>query len=217
MKQCPECHEQFDDRELFCDQDGAALVDQTDSLRDALSHAQPRQTSPAWITGAIGGFVGVIACVLLYAVFLAPGLRDDAGGRDRGTSQIQETAPIRSTQLAAAPAPLNSPVPVLEEPSPEEEEPSPSPSPVEVVAPAPATPALNNGPIATGTKHVREGERALIKMKDGSSVEADAAWEDSQGIWYRRSGLVSFVEKSRVEAITDLPQRQPEKPDVKTP
>lgn len=218
MKQCPECHEQFDDREAFCDQDGAALIDQTDSLRDALSHPQLRQTSSSWITGAIGGFVGVIACVLLYALFLAPDLRDDADARDRGPSQTQDAAPIRSTQLAAAPAPLNSPAPVvLEEPSPEEEQPSPSPSPVEVTAPAATTPALNNGPIATGTKHVREGERAIIKMKDGSSVEADAAWEDSQGIWYRRSGLVSFVEKSRVEAITELPQRQSAKAEVKAP
>jgi hypothetical protein len=54
-------------------------------------------------------------------------------------------------------------------------------------------------------------------MKDGTSVEADAAWEDAQGVWYRRSGLVSFVEKGRVEEITDLPQRQPAKTEVKAP
>lgn len=213
MKQCPECHEQFDDQEVFCDQDGAALMDQTDSLRDALHHAQPRQSSSAWITGAIGGFVGVIICVLLYALFLAPDQRS-LEEQNRRSSQTQNTTPVRSTQMAAVPAPQNSPPVEAESPSPEEEA-AASPAPA---APPPATTAaLNNGPIATGTRQSREGERALIKMKDGSSVEADAAWEDAQGVWYRRSGLVSFVEKSRVEAITDPPQRQPAKAEVKTP
>lgn len=211
MKQCPVCNEQFDDEELFCDQDGANLLDQTDSLRDALNHAQPKQASSAWITGAIGGFIGVIICVLLYLLFLAPN-QQDLGIQDRRGSQTQQTAPVRSTQMMAAPAPQATPAVETESPSPEEVA-AASPSPV--AAPPPA--ALNNGPIATGTKEARNSERAIIKMRDGSSVEADAAWEDAQGVWYRRSGLVSFVEKSRVEAITDLPQRQPAKPEVKAP
>lgn len=214
MKQCPQCQEQFDDRQAFCDQDGAALVDQTDLVRDALNQAQLRQSSNIWITGTIGGFIGVIICVLLYGVFLAGNTGEATDGPGSRTSQTQEPA---RTQLTAAPAPRNSPV-AEEEPSPEEEV-SPSPSSAEAAtAPAPTAPPLNTGPIATGTKQAREGgEKAIIKMKDGSSVEADAAWEDSQGIWYRRSGLVSFVEKSRVEAITDPPQRQPAKSETKAP
>jgi hypothetical protein len=213
MKQCPVCHEQFDDRELFCDQDGANLLDQTDSLREVLNHAQPKPASSAWITGAIGGFIGIIICVLLYLLFLAPNPRD-VDNQDRRSSQTQQTAPVRST-LVAAPAPQVTPPLETESPSPEEEA-AASPSPT--AAPQPATAAaLNNGPIATGTKEARNSERAIIKMRDGSSVEADAAWEDAQGVWYRRSGLVSFVEKSRVEAITDPPQRQPAKAEVKAP
>ena len=61
------------------------------------------------------------------------------------------------------------------------------------------------------------GDRAIIKMKDGSTVEADAAWEDAQGIWFRRSGLVSFVEKSRVEAITEPPKKPSRGTETKTP
>ncbi len=213
MKQCPVCNEQFDDQELFCDQDGANLLDQTDSLREALNHAQPKQASSAWITGAIGGFIGVIICVLLYLLFLAPSQRE-LDNQDRRSSQTQQTAPVRSTQLAAAPAPQATPAVETESPSPEEEAVA-SPSPA--AAPPTTAAALNNGPIATGTKEARNSERAIIKMRDGSSVEADAAWEDAQGVWYRRSGLVSFVEKSRVEAITDPPQRQPAKPEVKAP
>ena len=54
-------------------------------------------------------------------------------------------------------------------------------------------------------------------MKDGSSLEADAAWEDAQGIWFRRSGVVSFLEKSRVEAITEPPPKRPAAAETKTP
>lgn len=216
MKECPVCREQFDDQEAFCDQDGTALLDQTDALRNALHDAQQRQSASVWITGAIGGFVGVLICVLLYMLFLAPDPRE-LNNQDRHPSQASEIAPSRSTQLAAAPAPQTTPPLENPSPSPEEEQPEASPAPSEAQRPA-TTPALNNGPIATGTKSAREGgERAIIKMKDGSSVEADAAWEDAQGVWYRRSGLVSFVEKSRVEAITDPPPRQPAKAEVKTP
>lgn len=212
MKECPQCHEQFDDREAFCDQDGSTLIDQTDSIREALT--QRPQSSSVWITGVIGGFIGVMVCVLLYALFLAPNPRelDQKDGR----ASAQESTASRATQLAAAPAPQTNPIAVAS-PSPEAEAPSPSPSPTQAPAAPVTTPALNNGPIATGTKEAREAEHAIIKMKDGSTVDADAAWEDAQGIWYRRSGLVSFVEKSRVEAIIEQPQRQPAKAEVKTP
>ena len=112
---------------------------------------------------------------------------------------------VKPSQVALVPA--NNQIPATPSPteSPAEEAASPSPA-APAATPPPA--ALNNGPIATGTTRDLAGaEHAIIKMKDGSTVEADAAWEDAQGVWYRRSGLVSFVEKSRVEAITE-PQRK---------
>jgi hypothetical protein len=38
-------------------------------------------------------------------------------------------------------------------------------------------------------------------MNDGTTVEVDAAWEDGQGVWYRRGGMVAFVDSQRVKAI----------------
>jgi len=208
MKRCPECNERFDDHKVFCDMDGAELIDQTDSLRAALSNANVPSSgnSSVWVTGAIGGLIGVIICVLLYMLFLLPGRQNDLE-QDRRAAETKETTTVKPSQVALVPA--NNQVPAAE-PSPTETE-----SPAEVPSPSPAAPAatpppaaLNNGPIATGTtRELAGGDHAIIKMKDGSTVEADAAWEDSQGIWYRRSGLVSFVEKSRVEAITE-PQRK---------
>jgi hypothetical protein len=217
MKQCPVCKETFDDQKAFCDMDGSELIDQTDSLRAALSQANPAASSAsasAWVTGTIGGLIGIIICVLLYMLFILPG-RQQQLEEDRHANETKETTSVKPSQVALVPVnnqiPAPSPIP-SETASPAEEAASPSPA-----APAAATPppvALNNGPIATGTKEAAKSEHAIIKMKDGSIVEADAAWEDAQGVWFRRSGLVSFVEKSRVEAITE-PQKKPA--ESKTP
>lgn len=217
MKQCPVCKETFDDQKAYCDMDGSALVDQTDSLRAALTQANqaPSANSSAWITGAIGGLIGVIVCILLYMLFLAPG-RQNALDQERRANETKETTTVKPSQVALVPtnnqtlAPTPTPT---ETASPAAETPSPSPA-APAATPPPA--ALNNGPIATGTRQEANSEHALIKMKDGSTVEADAAWEDAQGVWFRRSGLVSFVEKDRVEAITE-PQRKPAATESKTP
>jgi len=218
MKQCPVCNETFDDQKAFCDMDGSELLDQTDSLRAALSQANPAASSSsasAWVTGTIGGLIGIIICVLLYMLFILPG-RQNAIEQDRRAAETKESTPVKSSQVSLVPVnnqiPVPSPIPSESE-SPAEEAASPSPA-----APAPTQPpaALNNGPIATGSKEAARSEHAIIKMKDGSTVEADAAWEDAQGVWFRRSGLVSFVEKSRVEAITE-PQRKPAAAESKTP
>jgi hypothetical protein len=213
MKQCPECNELFDDQKAFCDMDGSALVNQADSVRASSSHATPSGNSSAWITGVIGALIGIIVCVLLYLVFLAPDR--NALEQERRATETKETTPAKPSQVALVPS--NNQPPVTESPSPAEtespaEKPSPSPA---ASAPTPAPAALNHGPIATGTKQLPT-ERAIIKMKDGSRVEVDAAWEDSQGIWFRRSGVVSFVDKSRVEAITES-ERKPAPEETKTP
>lgn len=211
MKQCPECNEVFDDQKAFCDMDGSELVDQTESIRAALTRANASSgNASAWVTGAIGGLIGVIVCILLYIVFLVPGQQAELE-QDRRKTETKETTPVKPSQVALVPANQTTATETAspaETESPVEETPSPTESPAAAATPAPA--ALNNGPIATGTKQqqLAGGERAIIKMKDGSTVEADAAWEDAQGIWFRRGGLVSFVEKSRVEAITE-PTRKP--------
>ena len=217
MKQCPACKETFDDQKAFCDMDGSQLVDQTDSLRAALNQANSGASSAsasAWVTGTIGGLIGIIICVLLYMLFLAPG-RQQALDQERRANENKETTTIKPPQVALVPTnTLHAPSPSPEETASPAVEASPSPAapaPAATVAPA----ALNNGPIATGTKEAAKTEHAIIKMKDGSTVEADAAWEDDQGVWFRRSGLVSFVDKSRVEAITE--PRKPAATESKTP
>ncbi|HZT60517.1 MAG TPA: lytic transglycosylase domain-containing protein [Pyrinomonadaceae bacterium] len=40
-----------------------------------------------------------------------------------------------------------------------------------------------------------------LKLVDGSTMQVDEAWEDAQGVWYRRGGVTYLVERSRVRQI----------------
>src|SRR5947209_19864021 len=40
-----------------------------------------------------------------------------------------------------------------------------------------------------------------LRLTDGSTMEVDEAWEDAQGVWYRRGGVTYLVERSRVREI----------------
>jgi hypothetical protein len=216
MKQCPECNEVFDNQKAFCDMDGSELVQLTDSPRAISQTNTPAGATPGWMTGVIGGLIGIVVCVLLYIAFLAP--NRETAQQDRSNNQNTVTTPPGPNQIAVVPT---NQVPPAETASPTESpadaEASPEASPVAPATTTTPPAALNKGPIATGGKYVSTGERAIVKMKDGSTLEADAAWEDAQGIWYRRSGVVSFLDKSRVEAITEPPQKPPAPAETKTP
>jgi soluble lytic murein transglycosylase-like protein len=40
-----------------------------------------------------------------------------------------------------------------------------------------------------------------LRLSDGAVVLVDDAWEDAQGIWYRRGGVTNLLERERVKAI----------------
>ncbi len=44
-----------------------------------------------------------------------------------------------------------------------------------------------------------------LRMKDGSVVEVDEAWEDAQGVWYRRGGVTHLIDRARVSKIESAP------------
>ena len=112
MKQCPECNEVFDNQKAFCDMDGSELVRLTDSPR-AISETNPTPgPTPVWVTGVIGGLIGIIVCVLLYIAFLAPSR--ETASQDRQNNQNTETAPSKSNQIAVAPVVHDVPFGVVE-------------------------------------------------------------------------------------------------------
>jgi hypothetical protein len=124
------------------------------------------------------------------------------------------TRPVVTSNSATTPEAEESPSPEAEEQAEAE------PSPAAEAANKTASVQLNQGPISTGEKKTKSTDsdssvQTVIEMNDGSTLDVDAAWEDKQGIWYRRGGLVSFVDSSRVKAIaarrpakaTEVPNR----------
>src|SRR6266511_1281943 len=45
------------------------------------------------------------------------------------------------------------------------------------------------------------GPQIHLKLKDGSSIAVDEAWESEQGIWYRRGGMRHRFLRERVKTI----------------
>ena len=205
MKQCPQCKEHFADSQNFCDADGSPLRDETELIREALQ--PPPETVPTlpvqkiWPIITIGILIGVIICLGVYVVMLTKSTATVE------TSKKPETAKLNTFNQSAQPVmirPEALPSPTVEEPVAEESPTeSPTPTPVEVKEPSPS---LNEGAISTNRQEGEKRGRTIIKLKSGVRVEADAAWEDRMGIWYRQGGLVSYVERDRIESIGEPAQ-----------
>lgn len=222
MKQCPQCGEHFGDEQKFCDSDGTPLLDETALLRNALSTSQPiapisaqanSQSRQIWPIVTIGILIGIIISLAAYVFMIMPAAEKD------GKTSRPESARLNTADTAQPRVIKSEPLPVL---SPEA---SPQASPAETASPAPeAVPqpsqpsvSLNDGPISTNQQEGERRGRTVIKLKSGVSVEADAAWEDRLGIWYRQGGLVSYVERERIESIGGPPQPKSSPIDVNKP
>ena len=204
MKRCPECYEIYDDEVRFCETDGHELLaDPTYSAKPEVVVVNAPPAKPVWWPAAVFGIlVGVVFGAGIFAVALLFSTPDpnERPAAHQATEVKDRTLPARAvatSNSAPTPEPKESPSPAEEE---AEAEPSPATNPETKTAAV----QLNQGPISTGQKPgAGEGlAQTVIEMTDGSTLNVDAAWEDKQGIWYRRSGLVSFVDSSRVKAIT---------------
>jgi hypothetical protein len=210
MKRCPQCYQPYADSEKFCESDGqplltdigvtppvASVVDTQPAVLDAST--QKREMRMMVIVGVM---VGMVITSLGYAGYsIVSAFYPVAEESNLPVSKV-ETVDTRQ------PAPTTRQAVIEPSPSPEEEA-SPSPeaedAEVEEAVKADTRAAqLNQGPVSTGEREQRREERSgktIIEMTDGTQVEVDAAWQDKQGVWYRRGGLVSFVESSRIKTI----------------
>jgi hypothetical protein len=206
MKRCPECYEAYDDGLKFCETDGHEL------LADPAYSPKPEvvvvdrlpDRASWWPAASFGVLIGIIVGAGVFAVAMlvsTPG-PNEAPARTQATEVRDSALPSRAvarTNSAPTPEPEPSPSPEASEEA--EAEASP-PTNTETTTAA----QLNQGPISTGQKTSSadpdSATQTVIEMNDGSTLDVEAAWEDKQGIWYRRSGLVSFVDSSRVKAIT---------------
>ena len=44
-----------------------------------------------------------------------------------------------------------------------------------------------------------------LKLKDGTVIPVDNAWENTQGFWYQKNGVTYLVDRAKVRAIEDKP------------
>jgi hypothetical protein len=221
MKRCPKCYQPYSDSEKFCELDGqpllvdvavaptvGKLVETEVAVQE--SSSQKRDGQVMVIVGVMVGMVLTSLGYAGYALFTAK-------------PQVEERImPVSKVETVDTRPPTREPRYKEIEPSPSpEEETSPSPEPEEETQAAPAAETntmaarLNQGPVSTGERAAKRdeqaGDKTIIEMNDGTSIEVDAAWEDKQGIWYRRGGLVSFVESKRIKGIQAA--RQETKPE----
>ncbi len=206
MKRCPQCHSSFPDTDQFCELDGTTLVaeysdinlvagDWTEQeLRAVLaSDARNRRRRQNWQTLALVAVAAVAVGLVLFLVY------------PRITRKAQDSFNEPSTNMAVAqqqmPLPPLRSVPIASA-SPSAE---PSPSPSSMSSPAvqaeSARVVLSSNPVSTsGDEKIRRGQ-VTISLTNGTSVEADEAWETREGIWDRRRGVITLLERGQVKAI----------------
>jgi hypothetical protein len=212
MKRCPECNSVFPVTEMFCELDGVPLIDAdegndeeeqkiyTVSTREV--DQQARQPDSSQKTVAIIAVAGVAIGLVLFLVYYAMTRQpatENSNQSSLSSSMVQPPGPLSPSH----PSPVASASPSVE-PSP-----SPSATPSPSTNPSPGRVELSSNPISTaGDGKTRRGP-VIIWLTDGSSIEADEAWQTGEGIWYRRRGIVTLLNPNQVKTI--------EKPAPATP
>jgi len=205
MKRCPECHSIFPDADHFCELDGTILVTE-DSYRNLVASDRIEQETRAalapavrdprrhqyWPTLALLGVAAVAIGLVLFLVY--QGLTREA---QNSTSEPSTNTAVTQQQIPLPP--LRS-VPVASASPSTEPSLSPSALPSPAVHAESVRAGLSSSPVSTGDEKNKRGE-VTIRLTNGTAVEADEVWETREGIWYRRRGVVTLLERDQVKAI----------------
>ena len=217
MKRCPECNSVFPAGH-FCDIDGsplvdarldsaAALIDRTEQRVDKVSPTAAREAAgqavESWKPAAIVAIAAVAISLGIFLVYYAMTRRDsherssESSSNSSAMQQVGPLLPSRPSLLSGA-----SPTP----------EPSASPSATPSASPRAdaARVELSSSPISTGGDGKDKRGPVIIRLTDGASIEAETAWETNEGIWYRRSGIVTLLNPKQVKAIEQVTSATPE-------
>jgi hypothetical protein len=196
MKRCPECNSLFPDTEKFCELDGTALIETADDREFIeLTPNSSRQT-PLFIVATVGLVIGVLLA-LMYLVLTRDKAPKPIASSTSTPAIAPQTLPPRpsSRQADSVPSPAIEPSP----------SPSPSAEPSPSVQPSPEQVKLSISPISTA--HGKDAGPLTIKLNTGVTIEADEAWQTSEGIWYRKGGMVALLDPKDIKAVEKKPVR----------
>ena len=204
MKRCPKCLEAYEDTERFCELDGRKL------LADPTVHVvqpvvtptrNPSERSLMVLVGVLGGVMISAAVFVVYSV-----ANREAPESSQSSARVLQATPVtrQPMTMPSEPAPRASATP-LEEALPED---SPEPETQTEVKETAIPTKVNQGPISTGGHKEEPNGRTVIQLNDGTSLDVDAAWKEGQGIWYRRGGLVSFLDSKDVKSISTVADKK---------
>jgi hypothetical protein len=143
---------------------------------------------------------GIVLCLAVFTVYTLVQMQTAPGKTEEPSYASQRQQPVQRPRTDQPPAREVEEASDKGNETQPAEEASPEPSPAETKE---AKARLNQGPVSTGRGTTSNmATQTVIEMTDGSSVVVDAAWQDGQGVWYRRGGLVSYIDSARVKAIT---------------
>lgn len=202
MKRCPQCLQAYADEEKFCEMDGKQL------LVDPTFHVVEASPAPALarthnerslmvLVGVLGGVMISAALFVVYSV-----VRNEPAQSPQLTARVPQTTPAtRPVPSSLEPAPRATATPLAEE---DQVDAEPTPETQDEAKNEAVQTKINQGPISTGGHKPESNMRTVIQLHDGTSIDVDAAWKEGQGIWYRRGGLVSFVDSKDVKSISSV-------------
>ena len=208
MKRCPECNSFFPDAEHFCELDGTPLVtldDAHNSVSIDRTGAVPHPKSSRSLL-PIGALAGILLGVLLFLVYFA--MSRQTAQENSNTPSSSSSARQQESLHPLQPAPLVTASPSFE-PS---VEPSASPS-IETPSPQNSSAPLelsSSNPISTAPGAKGGSDPVVIRLHSGVTIEADAAWQTAEGIWYRKRSVVSLLDPKSVKAIEKVSPATPQ-------
>jgi cytoskeletal protein RodZ len=205
MKRCPQCQFIYPDSDEVCDFDQtpllsapeseiAAITNTTEPPDLAATHARRFQRRFLPIAAALGLMLGIVIFGVYFAV-----------RRQLTPQRVTEQTNSLTTETNRAPAPSPSPSPSINETASPAQRPAATEKQSSSSSISTAHSSMSHGPVSTGGPGtaLRSHQKPVILLTSGSRIEADEVWRTKDGVWYRRAGVVTLLNKNRVKAIVN--------------
>lgn len=217
MRLCPQCDFIYEDDQAFCDMDGKELVHSPATVVVGQTVAPPtkltislesRSKSRRFRVPLVAGVGFAIVLSVIYIAQLQRS-RSSRAGHSSIQSSVLPTARDTSAQPSFAASPLRRQAGeqfAVQTSSPSSDVAVGSLPPSKASA---ASVPLTSNPAAAESSPGNHRGPVIVRLNNGASIKADDAWETKEGVWYRQSGMVTFLKRSRVRAIERIPPPGP--------